>query len=601
MNDSVLVEALRAREAGALTALYDLHAEGLYRYCWFMLGGPDGAQVALRDTLIAAEAHVHALADPGRLAAWLYALARGECVRRRPAAAPEPAPPAGPVPAENGDAGLRVMARNAAGSLSPGEREVLELVSRHGLSVADLAAVLGVSARRAGAMYGSARDRLRDLVTVEVLARKGPHDCASRARLSADFTGELTPGTRERMIRHVSRCDTCAPHRTGQVSVAKVFDLLPGVALPETLRVRVMSGFADPELVPYRQYVARRTGLLDAAGFPVARVRGNRRRPRTAVAAAAAVAAVAAMALIFVQSAMTSGEPPAGTAPGASPATWGPPGIRPPRSPEPRDTPTAPESRYEGSSAYPIGPAPLIGSIGPALPVAVTRPEPMPDRRVPGPVPAPTSTGGPPDRPDGPTAGPTGPSWPQEPAPVLSGPPRPGARERPDAPRLGAWERSGAPRLGARERPGPPGDHRGSRPPRRCRPTPGPPPAAPRPAPTPAAPSPARPTPPSTTARPAPTAPRPAPTIPKPAPTTAKPAPTAPRPAPTAPKPAPTTAKPDPVPPRTVPADRPTERPPAAPADPPARPVDPPASTEGPAAESAGPPSGTPSGPGVGA
>ncbi|MEU7453181.1 hypothetical protein AB0A72_15465, partial [Streptosporangium roseum] len=505
MNDSVLVEALRAREAGALTALYDLHAEGLYRYCWFMLGGPDGAQVALRDTLIAAEAHVHALADPGRLAAWLYALARGECVRRRPAAAPAPASVAGPVPAENGDAGLRVMARNATGSLSPGEREVLELVSRHGLSVADLAAVLGVSARRAGAMYGSARDRLRDLVTVEVLARKGPHDCASRARLPAGFTGELTPGTRERMIRHVSRCDTCAPHRAGQVSAAKVFDLLPGVALPETLRVRVMSGFADPELVPYRQYVARRTGLLDAAGFPVERVRGHRRRSRAAIAAAAAVAAVAAMALISLQAAMTSGGPPAGTAPGASPATGGLPGIRPPRSPEPRDTPTAPESRYEGSSAYPIGPAPLIGSIGPALPVAVTRPEPMPDRRVPGPVPAPTSTGGPPDRPGGPTAGPAGPSWPQEPAPVLSGPPRPGAWERPAAPRLGTWER-----------PGPPRGHQGIRPPRRCRPTPGPPPAAPRPVPTPAVPSPARPTPPSTTARPAPTAPKP----PRPAPTT---------------------------------------------------------------------------------
>ncbi|MEV4185448.1 hypothetical protein AB0J28_28905 [Streptosporangium canum] len=51
-----------------------------------MLGGPDGAQVALRDTLIAAEAHVHALADPGRLVTWLYAPARGSAY----------APPGGP-------------------------------------------------------------------------------------------------------------------------------------------------------------------------------------------------------------------------------------------------------------------------------------------------------------------------------------------------------------------------------------------------------------------------------------------------------------------------------------------------------------------------
>ncbi|MET8332881.1 sigma factor-like helix-turn-helix DNA-binding protein [Streptosporangium canum] len=548
MNDSVLVEALRTRDAGALTALYDLHAEGLYRYCWFMLGGPDGAQVALRDTLIAAEAHVHALADPGRLVAWLYALARGECVRRRPASAPEPAPAdAAPVLAENGDADLRVMARNATRSLTPEEREVLELVSRHGLSVADLAAVLGVSARLAGRMYGSARERLRDLVAVEVLARKGPHDCASRERLSAGFTGELAPGTRERMIRHVSRCDTCATHRAGQVSAAKVFGLLPGVTLPQTLRVRVMSGFADPDLVPYRRHVACRTGTLDAAGFPVERVRGNRRRSRATVAAAAAVAAVAAMALIFIQSVVTSGEPPAGTAPGASPATGEPPGVRLPRSPEPRDAPMALEALYEGSSAYPIGPAPPIGSIGPALPIAVTRPEPMPDRRVRGPFPAPTSTGEPPDRPGGPTASPTGPSSPQEPAPVLPGPPR----------------------LGARERPGPPRDHQGSRPPRRCRATPGPAPTTPRPVPTRAEPSP--------TPRPAPpTTARPAPTAPKPAPTTARPAPAPPGPAPTHPEPAPTTA---PTAPKPDPADRPAGQPPAASADPPARPVDPPAST----------------------
>ncbi|MFI6883630.1 hypothetical protein [Streptosporangium canum] len=569
MNDSVLVEALRARDAGALTALYDLHAEGLYRYCWFMLGGPDGAQVALRDTLIAAEAHVHALADPGRLVAWLYALARGECVRRRPASAPEPAPAdADPVPAENGDADLRVMARNATRGLSPEEREVLELVSRHGLSVADLAAVLGVSARLAGGMYGSARERLRDLVTVEVLARKGPHDCASRARLPAGFTGELTPGTRERMIRHVSRCDTCAPHRAGQVSVAKVFGLLPGVTLPPTLRVRVMSGFADPDLVPYRRYVARRTGILDAAGFPVERVRGNRRRSRAAVAAAVAVAAVAAIALIFIQPVVTSGEPPAGTAPGESP-TGGPPGVRLPRSSEPRDAPTALEALHEGSSAYPIGPAPPIGSIGPALPIAVARPEPRSDRRVRGPFPAPTSTGEPSDRPSGPTASPAGPSSSREPAPVLPGPPR-----------LGAWER-----------PGPPRDHQGSRPPRRCRATPGRAPTTPRPAPTRAEPSPVPgPTPPTTAPTPSKPAPTTAPTAPRPAPTTARPAPTHPEPAPATARPAPAAPKPDP-------ADRPAGQPPATSAAPPARPVDPPASTERPPAESAGRPSGAPSGP----
>ena len=80
MNDRGLVDALRARDANALAELYDKYAESVYRYCWTLTGGPDGAQVALRDTMIAVEARIHALTDPARFKVWLYALARGECL-----------------------------------------------------------------------------------------------------------------------------------------------------------------------------------------------------------------------------------------------------------------------------------------------------------------------------------------------------------------------------------------------------------------------------------------------------------------------------------------------------------------------------------------
>ncbi len=61
MTDRDLVQALRARDPGALASLYDAHAEGVYRFCWVMLGA-ESAQVALRDTMIAAEAHIEAAA-----------------------------------------------------------------------------------------------------------------------------------------------------------------------------------------------------------------------------------------------------------------------------------------------------------------------------------------------------------------------------------------------------------------------------------------------------------------------------------------------------------------------------------------------------------
>ncbi|WP_170317361.1 sigma-70 family RNA polymerase sigma factor, partial [Acrocarpospora corrugata] len=271
MNDRVLVEALRDRDPGALAALYDSYAESVYRFCWAMLGSPDGAQVALRDTLIAAEAHIQSLADPEQLRPWLFALARGECARRRMPGfvITDDTDPAGvTVPGEPGDTDLRVTAWNATQLLSPEDREILELSTRHGLSGPDLAATLGRSVRQAETLRDAATERLRDAVTAEVLAGQGPHDCPRRARILEG--GELSPETREQLIRHIARCETCRPHRDRQISAAKVFALLPAAALPDTLRVRVMSCFIDPELVPYRKYVARRVGTLDPAGFPIA-------------------------------------------------------------------------------------------------------------------------------------------------------------------------------------------------------------------------------------------------------------------------------------------------------------------------------------------
>ncbi|MEU4410102.1 sigma factor [Streptosporangium sp. NPDC023963] len=365
MTDSVLVAALCARSPGALADLYDSYAESVYRYCRSMLATSDAAESALLGTFIAAEAHIHALADSRRLEAWLYALARGECVRRHLAEGRDSLVPA-PVFAAGGDADLRVMAWNATRSLSAGDREVLDLSCRHGFGPMDLAAVLGVTPKVAGALYESARERLRDVVTAEVLVRKGPYDCASRARMLTGFTGELTPEARERVIRHVNRCDTCAPHRVRQVSAAKVFDLLPLVALPPTLRAWVMSHFTDPERVPYRRDVARLAGPLDGAGFPAGRGRGSR-RPYALAGAAAAVAAVAALALVLAQSVVDPGGPGSGVASGTFPAVAEP------------DARMPGESRRGGTSAplEPVGEGTAIeriGSLGMTEPVSATGP-----------------------------------------------------------------------------------------------------------------------------------------------------------------------------------------------------------------------------------
>src|SRR5438105_1250347 len=116
-------------EADALAALFDTYADQLFRYCWFRLRNTDIAQIALRDTLIVAAAHLRRPTDTRALASWIYALARAECGRRRPVPAAEadesPAHPSQP------DADSRLIAWNAVTSMDAAEAEVLELACRH--------------------------------------------------------------------------------------------------------------------------------------------------------------------------------------------------------------------------------------------------------------------------------------------------------------------------------------------------------------------------------------------------------------------------------------------------------------------------------------
>ncbi|MEU9891300.1 sigma-70 family RNA polymerase sigma factor [Sphaerisporangium sp. NPDC051011] len=435
MNHSVLVEALRARDPGALAALYDDYAGGLYAYASLLLGSPDGAQVALRDTLIAAEAHIEALADPERLRAWLYALARGEALRRRavpPAAEDDP----DPAPEDDYDGDLRRVAVNAVAALPDDEREVLELLTRHGIPEEELPFVLGTTPGHAEELHEAARARLQDLVATEILARDTAQECPDRRDILAGFGDVLDDETRERLIEHAGHCPICGPYRERQVSAAKVFDQLPRPALPQTLRVRVMSCFIDPELVPYRQFVARRTGLLGADGFPLQDVKGPRWRPQVLAGGVAAVAM--ALAAVVLAGALNGREDRlTQTVFGAFPPSASPPGVSAPsgtvtRHPGPAtSSPAGRMAEQDARSGAVLPGAPLpAGAIRPdgsSRPAGGVPPRPAPaPPSTPSPRPSESATPFPPPPPTAPPSQP--PSRPPAPTAV---PPSVGAPEPP--------------------------------------------------------------------------------------------------------------------------------------------------------------------------
>ncbi|TDB75243.1 sigma-70 family RNA polymerase sigma factor, partial [Actinomadura sp. KC216] len=267
MDDHLLVEALRERDADAPAAVYDAHADRLYAYCWFQLRCRDAAQVALRDTFIVAEAHIGKLRDPDRFGPWLYAIARLECARRMPSRDQAPDVPVASHDQEDVD--QRIMAWQAVLALRPMSREILELRVRHQLSVPDLAAVFDVPLKDAQAALESAHAELEEALIAEILAHQGPYGCSQRARLLRERRGEFNHDLNGRLMRHADDCPACGAFRPRTVSAAKVYGLLPDADLGAELRLRVMSCFMDPELVGYRLFVATRVAEFTADGFPV--------------------------------------------------------------------------------------------------------------------------------------------------------------------------------------------------------------------------------------------------------------------------------------------------------------------------------------------
>jgi DNA-directed RNA polymerase specialized sigma24 family protein len=222
MNDPRLAAALLTSSPDALAELFDAYGDRLFRYCWSMLRSRELAQVALRDALLVAQAHIARLADPEdptSLGPWLYSLARAECRRHQavPPADADESPARLGLPA----ADARLMSWNAAMSLEAAEFEALDLACRH---YVDLGQVLGLPAAAAEDLLDRARQHLERALGTEILAGRGP-GCPDLDALLAEVS--LTAEVRERVLEHADRCEACGPEVPRNVSATRIFALLP--------------------------------------------------------------------------------------------------------------------------------------------------------------------------------------------------------------------------------------------------------------------------------------------------------------------------------------------------------------------------------------
>jgi RNA polymerase sigma factor (sigma-70 family) len=330
MRDSELVASIVAGDPSGLAAAYDRYAEPLYKYCRSMLSNPADAADAVQDTFVIASSRLAELRDPGRLRAWLYAVARNECLRIL--GSPRPAPRL-TVPPGMADtviditegaaerAELRALLTSAARGLNPAEREVLELQLRQGLEAAEVADVLGVSRSQAASLASRARDQLEACLAVLLVGRAGRDDCRELSALLAGWGGQLTPSLRRRAHRHIERCATCTTRRVYELRPAVLLGLSAGAAMvaaaaeslrlaagvPGDLKAHTMALAAgqDAGAVAHRAAAGNRAGPFGRHGFPEPlRNPGAKAGPlssprRQTVLAAAAVLVVAAGAVAF--------------------------------------------------------------------------------------------------------------------------------------------------------------------------------------------------------------------------------------------------------------------------------------------------------------
>ncbi|TMR17064.1 sigma-70 family RNA polymerase sigma factor, partial [Nonomuraea turkmeniaca] len=300
-DDQELVEALRRVDADAPAKLFDSYAERLYDYAFSLAGERDLAADAVHDGLVTAQGCVERLKEPGRLRAWLYALARFQ-VQSRLAHRNTPTQQL-PDLEEQADPELADLVHETLGDLGGTEREVLELSLRHGLTPSEAGAVLALTSRQAAAKLGRARDHLEIAAAAVVLARTGRAHCPDLSAMVDSWEGPLTPLLRRRLSGHIGGCEVCTEGRHRQVSAGRLLDMVPVAFPPISLRRRVIDTCLSPDRGATRTLIMDRGDTFDRAGFPVTTERrSRRRRPRrltpVVLAGAAVLAATAAMVMI---------------------------------------------------------------------------------------------------------------------------------------------------------------------------------------------------------------------------------------------------------------------------------------------------------------
>ena len=157
---------------------------------------------------------------------------------------------------------------------------------------------------RADALASRARGRLEEALSALHVALTRREACPVLGELLADWDGHLNEETRDLVVWHIEKCQTCAHHGWGALRPATFSRLLPLAPLPPELREQVLSLCTSTaeDAVAYRRRVARHAERIWFTRFSQAfrQVSWSSIRANPGVAIAATAVAVWVTAAVSV-------------------------------------------------------------------------------------------------------------------------------------------------------------------------------------------------------------------------------------------------------------------------------------------------------------
>ena len=247
-EDSELAVRVAAGDRAALAAVYDRYADRLFDFCNSMLRDREEAADAVQQCFLIAAQKMGSLREPSKMRAWLYAVARHDCLRRirrrsREVVDQEVAEPAPSQAASDEGAdvqSLQDLVWSAAKGLAPKDQALLDLHVRQGLNGQELADAVGVKASNVYVMVNRLKAQFERAMGALLVMRQARTECPELESILDGSGTEFTVLLRKRVARHIEGCNVCEDNRQRLASPLALLAAVPLVPAPLLLRDRVL-------------------------------------------------------------------------------------------------------------------------------------------------------------------------------------------------------------------------------------------------------------------------------------------------------------------------------------------------------------------------